>query len=122
MTAQEVYSYLTALPGVGPKSALCVMMCSLNFDVFPVDVNVSRIAVRMGASARQHYHYQALIPPLVPEGRSKRLHVGLVVHGRTVCFPRTPRCDGCLIRDLCKYGRRRQAGAVSASGSSRPNG
>lgn len=107
MTAREVYAFLTALPGVGPKSALCVMMCSLNFDVFPVDANVSRIAIRVGAlkPGFKHYHYSQLLPHLVPDGRSKELHVGMVVHGRTVCLPRNPKCESCLIRDLCKRGR-----------------
>lgn len=107
LSARDVYAYLTALPGVGPKSALCIMMCSLNFDVFPVDVNVSRIAVRLGAipQGRKHYHYQELLPLLIPDRRSKELHVGLVVHGRTVCLPRNPKCGSCLIRDLCAFGK-----------------
>jgi endonuclease III len=108
MSAREVYSFLTALPGVGPKSAFCVMMWSLGFDVFPVDVNVSRIAVRVGAvpAGRKHYHYQVLVPPLIPDGRSRELHSAMVVHGRTVCLPRKPRCDSCPIRDLCDFGMR----------------
>lgn len=111
MTASEAYTFLAGLPGLGSKSALCVMMCSLGHDVFPVDVNVSRMAVRLGAvpAHRKHYHYQKLLPPLVPDGRSKELHVGMVVHGRTVCVPRNPKCDGCLIRYLCKYWKKRQS-------------
>lgn len=106
MTPTEVYSFLTNLPGVGPKSALCVMMCSLNCDVFPVDVNVSRIAVRIGAAqpGKRHWHYQGHLPPLVPNGRSKELHVAMVVHGRTVCLPARPKCESCQIKDLCDYG------------------
>ena len=108
MSAGEVYSFLTGLPGVGAKSALCVMMWSLNFDVFPVDINVSRIAVRVGAvpPGRKHYHYQKLLPPFIPDGRSRDLHVALVVHGRTICVPIRPRCESCQIRDLCKHGTR----------------
>ena len=50
MPAPEVYRFLTGLPGMGPKSALCVMMYSLNFDVFPVDVNVQRWRSASGPS------------------------------------------------------------------------
>jgi endonuclease III len=112
MSAREAFDYLTALPGLGPKSALCVMMCSLNFDVFPVDVNVSRIANRVGVVRRglKHYEYTQRIPAAIPEGRSKQLHVGLVVHGRTICLPRKPRCESCFISDCCNYGKRRLRG------------
>lgn len=109
MNAREAFDYLTGLSGLGPKSALCVMMCSLNFDVFPVDVNVSRIANRIGAvrPGLKHYDYTQILPAVVPVGRSKELHVGLVVHGRTICLPRKPRCDRCILSDLCNYGKRR---------------
>lgn len=115
MSAGEAFTFLTGLPGVGPKSALCIMMCSLKFDVFPVDVNASRVASRLGAvaSGLKHYQYQKLLPPLIPEGRSKELHVALVVHGRTVCLPRKPKCQGCRIADLCRLGR---CGAGSGQG------
>ena len=112
MSAPNVYSFLTALPGVGPKSALCVMMCSLNHDVLPVDVNMSRIAVRVGAVPPElkHYRYQQLLPRLTPDGRSKELHVAMVVHGRTMCVPRSPKCGACPIRDLCRFGQKRLRG------------
>ena len=108
MTAQQAYAFLMGLPGIGSKSALCVLMSSLNFDVFPVDVNVSRIAVRLGMvwSGLNHYEYQKLIPRLVPDGRSSELHVGMVVHGRSVCLPSHPICRACPIRDFCKFGQR----------------
>lgn len=115
MSAAEAFGYLTGLPGLGPKSALCVMMCSLNFDVFPVDVNVSRIAHRIGAirPGLKHYNYTQSLPAVVPVGRSKELHVGLVVHGRTVCLPRNPRCDSCILSDLCSYARRQLRGKAN---------
>lgn len=109
MAAYEVYEFLTGLPGMGPKSALCVMMYSLGFDAFPVDVNVQRIASRIGAlpSRLKHYQAQNRLPGLIPSGRSKELHIGMVVHGRTVCLPRSPRCHDCVIQDLCNFGKRR---------------
>jgi endonuclease III len=112
MSAQEAFKYLTELPGLGPKSALCVMMYSLDFDVFPVDANVSRIAHRLGVvrTGLKHYEYTQLLPAAVPPGHSKVLHIGLVVHGRTVCLPRNPRCKDCIIADLCKYGKSRLRG------------
>jgi endonuclease III len=109
MTVREAYDFLIGLPGMGPKSAFCVMMYSLGHDVFPVDVNVQRIAARVGAIRPNLKHYQAqqLLPPLVPCGRSKELHIGMVVLGRKVCLPRIPRCPECPIIDLCVTGRTR---------------
>jgi len=106
MSALDVYEFLVSLPGMGPKSAFCVMMFSLGHDVFPVDVNVQRIAARVGAirTGIKHYQAQQLLPPLMPEGRSKEMHIGMVVHGRRVCLPRIPRCGACAIADLCKTG------------------
>jgi endonuclease III len=111
MSAREAFDVLNGLPGMGPKSALCVMMYSLDHDTFPVDTNVQRVASRLGALAPRLKHWQAQqrLPALVPEGRSKELHIGLVVHGRAVCLPGKPRCENCVLADLCQYGKRRAA-------------
>lgn len=107
MKAAELFAYLTRLPGVGPKSAFCIMMCSMDEDVFPVDVNVQRILERIGvlATGMKHYQAQRIAPALVPSGLSKKLHVGLVVHGRKICVVGTPKCDRCVLIDLCRFGR-----------------
>jgi endonuclease III len=110
MPAREAYYFLVNLPGMGPKSAFCVMMYSLGHDVFPVDVNVQRVAARVGALRKNLKHYQAQqqLPPLVPAGRSRELHIGMVVLGRKICLPRSPRCEECPIEDLCATGRERR--------------
>jgi endonuclease III len=107
MTPSEAFGYLAGLPGVGPKSALCVLMYSLDLDVFPVDVHINRVAARIGVIPKELKHYQAqvLLPGLVPEGRSKDLHIGLILHGRRVCVPRVPRCCTCILRPLCRTGK-----------------
>lgn len=106
--AADAFRYLTSLPGVGPKSALCVMMYSLDMDVFPVDVNVQRIAERMGVLQRglKHYQAQRRLPKSVPAGISRDLHIGMVIHGRRVCRPKKALCSECCIADLCKTGIR----------------
>lgn len=108
MSAAEAYSYLTHLPGIGPKSALCVMMCSLDADVFPVDANVQRVLARVGIlkAGLKHYQAQNLAPRYVPSGRCKELHVGLIELGRKVCLPARPRCAECVLNDMCRHGRR----------------
>ncbi|MFM9965677.1 MAG: endonuclease III domain-containing protein [Planctomycetaceae bacterium] len=106
LSAEEAYAALRSLPGVGPKSALCVMMYSLGFDVFPVDAHAHRILCRIGliGAGAKHYHAQEVLPGFVPPERSKELHVALVFHGRQICKPRTPLCAKCAIRILCEYG------------------
>jgi endonuclease-3 len=110
LTPPDAFDYLTQLSGVGPKSALCVMMCSLDHDVFPVDINVQRVFERLGVirSGLPHYRAQQIAPRHVLDGASKRLHVGLVEHGRRVCVPRNPKCGECILHDMCRLGQKRQ--------------
>lgn len=110
LDAEGAYNLISGLPGMGPKSALCVIMYSLDFDAFPVDVNVQRIAERMGAIPKglKHYQAQRRLAEIVPDGRSRELHIGLVVHGRAVCLPRKPDCGNCCLNDMCKTGRKKR--------------
>ncbi|HEY3315521.1 MAG TPA: endonuclease III [Bacillota bacterium] len=100
------FSYLTALPGVGPKTAACVLLFALGRPVFPVDTHIHRLAGRLG-----------LVPPkdgaakvqealkAVASGRAAEcyaLHVNMIAHGRAVCRPRRPDCDHCSLSDLCR--------------------
>ncbi len=103
-TDEDAYDFLRTLPGVGPKTARCVLAYStLNREAFPVDAHVSRVVQRLGWSAhdrltdRVHDAVQATIPPDVRQS----LHVNLVIHGRTTCKQRRPRCRTCVLRDLC---------------------
>ena len=103
----EVEAYLTSLPGVGPKTAACVLLFSMGRAAFPVDTHVHRVTARLGwipAGASAERAHQ-LIGRLVPAGIRYDLHVGLVTHGRTVCKAQRPRCAGCVLRDLCPFGR-----------------
>jgi len=106
LSAEEAYAALRKLPGAGPKSALCVMMYSLDFDVFPVDVHARRVLSRIGLipTGVKHYRAQDVLPAYVPTGRSKELHVALLVHGRFVCTSISPRCKNCAICRFCRYG------------------
>lgn len=109
MPPEEVYRYLTSLPGIGPKSALCILMCSFDQDVFPVDINVQRVLERVGIVPKglKHYEAQRLVPRYAPNGKCFNLHVGLVEHGRRVCVPGTPKCSSCVLLDLCAFGIRK---------------
>jgi endonuclease III len=101
-----VESYLESLPGVGPKTAACVLVFSLGRAAFPVDTHVYRVAARLGwlpakATAEQAHR---LLAPRVPPDIRYDLHVAMITHGRTVCHAQRPRCGGCVLRDRCAYG------------------
>jgi len=108
MSDAECEWYLASLPGVGKKTARCVMMYSLGRRVFPVDSNCWRICRRLGwvrptrpdksCSGRDMDRVQSGIDPAIRYS----LHVNLVSHGRSVCLPGAPKCGECCIRKLCK--------------------
>jgi len=102
-----IEDYLTSLPGVGPKTAACVLTFSMGRAAFPVDTHVHRIAVRLGwipPGTTADKAYRILSPAVPPEIRYD-LHMALIVHGRAVCSAQRPRCAGCVLRDQCAYGR-----------------
>ncbi len=101
-----VEAYLLSLPGVGPKTAACVLAFAMGRPAFPVDTHVHRVAIRLGwipASATADKAHQLLAPRIPPELRYD-LHVALIGHGRAVCRAQRPRCEVCVVRDLCAYG------------------
>lgn len=99
----EIIRYLESLPGVGRKTAACVLAFSLERPVIPVDTHVHRVAGRLGllppktSAVAAHDVLDAAVPPAlrVP------LHVALIRHGRAVCKAARPRCEACAVRDLC---------------------
>jgi endonuclease III len=114
-----VERYLRALPGVGPKTAACVLVFSMGRPAFPIDTHVHRIVLRLGwvpATASADRAYQ-LLSPLVPAGIRYDLHVAMITHGRTVCRARQPSCGRCVLRDLCPYPASVAAPVAAASSS-----
>ena len=93
---------LQALPGVGRKTASVVLN---ELDVEPaiaVDTHVFRVAHRLKlADAKTPDKVEAQLMAVIPAARLTRAHHWLILHGRYVCMARKPRCDACLIADLC---------------------
>jgi endonuclease-3 len=108
LTDEEVERYLVALPGVGPKTAACVLVFAMGRDAFPIDTHVYRIAARLGwigPKVTADAAHRMLTPRIPPEIRYD-LHVALIDHGRSVCKPQLPRCTECVLFDLCDAGPR----------------
>jgi endonuclease III len=105
--ADEAMRWLVALPGVGPKTASCVLLFSLDVPVMPVDTHIHRIALRVGlvpaGTTADAAH--ALLTEMTPPDRMLDAHLLLIRHGRTTCTARRPRCEECVLLDLCDYGR-----------------
>lgn len=99
----EARAWLMRLPGVGPKTAACVLMFALGRPALPVDTHVFRVAKRLGlippklSAEKAHTHLEAQ----VPEANVYAFHVGLIKHGRYVCVAQKPRCADCVLNDLC---------------------
>lgn len=104
----EAMGFLTALDGVGPKTAACVMCFCFDAHVVPADTHVHRIALRThvvpprATAATAQDRLSAWTPP----GVAFATHMRLIAHGRTVCVARGPRCGGCALLGLCPTGRR----------------
>jgi endonuclease-3 len=100
-------AFLTALPGVGRKTAACVLLFAFGLHDVPVDTHVSRVGMRLrllrpGAPFEElHDAMLALTPP----GQELELHVNLLRHGRRTCHARTPDCAGCALRRMCPSRR-----------------
>ena len=99
----EARQYLTDLPGVGPKTAACVLLFSLGKPAFPVDTHVLRVSKRLGLIPANTTMERAhdILGELLKPGQMLPLHLGLVRHGRQVCAARRPRCSICLLAELC---------------------
>ena len=99
----ELWEVLLGLPGVGPKTAACVLLFSLDRPHFPVDTHVHRVAIRLGLVGERATAAaaQAALQAQVPPDLVYALHMGLIRHGREVCVARRPFCSQCVLSDLC---------------------
>jgi endonuclease-3 len=99
----QARDYLTGLPGVGRKTAACVLLFAYGLRDVPVDTHVSRVGTRLGLLApgapfeRLHDEMLALTPP----GQELELHVNLLRHGRRTCHARSPECARCALARMC---------------------
>jgi endonuclease-3 len=103
LSVPEAQAYLCSLPGVGRKTAACVLLFALGMRDVPVDTHVSRVGMRLrllrpGAPFEElHDTMLAITPP----GEELELHMNLLRHGRRTCHARKPECPACALRRLC---------------------
>jgi endonuclease-3 len=99
----EAEDYLMRLPGVGHKTASCVLLFSLGKPSLPVDTHVFRVAKRLRlidsnvSVDKAHSLLQEQIPP----SKVYQFHVHIIEHGRRICCARQPHCTRCILRAIC---------------------
>lgn len=117
-TTEEAWQYLRTLPGVGPKTAACVLMFHLDVAAFPIDTHVLRTSRRLGligpkvSADAAHTLFAKVLPPewVYP------LHVNLITHGRQICHAQRPECSRCPLYSECAY-----VGSVNAQKTAIPS-
>jgi endonuclease-3 len=98
-------SWLTSLPGVGPKTASIVLCFSFGRETIPVDTHVYRVSKRLGlipATDDEKRAHDTLMA-VVPGELSFRFHVSLIQHGRTICRAPKPDCGRCPVTGMCEW-------------------
>ena len=95
---------LTALPGVGRKTANVVLNIAFHEPVIAVDTHIFRISNRLPlAKGATPEAVEAGLERVVPEKYLLHAHHWLILHGRYVCKARKPECARCIIADLCRF-------------------
>jgi endonuclease-3 len=102
-TVSDAQAYLCALPGVGRKTAACVLLFSFGMRDVPVDTHVSRVGMRLAllrsGAPFSELHDQLLA--VTPPGEELEFHLNLLRHGRRTCHARAPDCAGCALARMC---------------------
>jgi endonuclease-3 len=106
LPVEQARQELVALPGVGRKTAACVLLFAYGKRDVPVDTHVSRVGTRLGLF-REGAPFEELhdtMLDLTPRGQELEFHVNLLRHGRRTCHSRRPKCDECALLRMCPTG------------------
>ena len=101
----ETFEELMSLPGVGRKTAACVMIYGFgNANCIPVDVHVWRISNRLGlVKSDDPVETEQLLLKRVPKEYWLEVNNLFVKYGQTICTPRNPKCGECPLQKECNY-------------------
>jgi len=106
---EEARDYLCELPGVGRKTAACVLLFAYGRHDVPVDTHVHRVGTRLGlfrpGASLEQCHDEML--RLSAGADPLEAHVALIRHGRRTCHARGPECGACPLRNICPWARER---------------
>ena len=99
---------LTALPGVGRKTANVVLSNAFGIPAFAVDTHVFRVSNRLGlAKADTVEETERQMTRLIPREKWGQAHHWLIWHGRRLCRAQRPLCAECALNELCPYAKKK---------------
>jgi endonuclease-3 len=103
MNMADAEDYMIRLPGVGHKTARCVLLFSLGKPSLPVDTHVFRVAKRLGLidSKVSVETAHSLLQKQIPPTKVYQFHIHMIEHGRRICHARLPRCNICILKGIC---------------------
>ena len=100
----ETRDELEALPGVGRKTANVILNTAFGHPTIAVDTHIFRVSNRTGiAPGKNVLEVERKLDKGVPKNHKKDAHHLLILHGRYTCIARKPRCQSCVIEDLCEF-------------------
>lgn len=95
---------LMSLPGVGRKTANVVLNVVWGEHTMPVDTHLLRICPKIGlAEGSTPQAVEESLVARIPDAYMQHAHHWLILHGRYVCTARAPKCNTCLLSDICKH-------------------
>ena len=98
------FDKLVELPGVGRKTANCVLVYAFREPALPIDIHCHRISNRVGLiKTRTPEESEQQLLKIIPKRYWLEFNELFVTHGQTICLPRNPRCSICPIRKWCDY-------------------
>lgn len=107
---------LTALPGVGRKTANVVLNMAFHQPTMAVDTHIFRVSNRLPlAKGKTPEAVEAGLEAIVPDAYRLHAHHWLILHGRYVCKARKPDCERCIVADLCRFPGRIESHATVAA-------
>lgn len=106
---QAALDYLLSLHGIGPKTASYTLLIAFGMPLFPVVNGVVRVARRLRLIRTKARDAEAsrVLAQLTPTPRMYPLHTLMFTHAKKTCRAKNPKCDECLLLDLCPYGKRK---------------
>ncbi len=95
---------LINLPGVGRKTANCVLVYAFDQPAIPVDIHVHRISNRLGlVETKTPEQTEEVLMQKIPKKFWLQINDTFVMYGQNICKPISPMCEVCKIKKLCRY-------------------
>ena len=111
---------LVTLRGVGRKTANVVLGVAFDIPGFPVDTHVTRLTRRLGLTrSTDPVRIESEVCAMVPAEEWTGLSLRLILHGRRVCLARSPKCERCVLNDICPSAFKTSAGPARAASKGR---